>query len=780
LYRGSALILLTLILLISNIVIIPQHPKTLNNLNSDDEMKFSPGPTLIRPTRAGSPWPMYLKTPLHESYTTDSGPITNNLLWSTSTSGLTYGSDNGTLAWRTPTIAPVHGGYGVSSSPAVVDGCVFFGGDRFYCLYANNGTIKWTVDDPGNQEYGDGLPTVVNGKVFIGGSDRRLYCIEQETGNVLWRTQAFSGGAYNYGLFAAPSVINGHVYLAACNGYIYKINESGQPSPPSDATINHSFNSGRCIYSAPVIANGRVYFGNGYYSSSSTSNKFYCLNATDLSLIWEFSPGSTSFFCSAGYYDDKVYVGSRSGSLYCLDAIGSGGSTTVLWEFDQLGDTWSSPAITKDRLYVGSKSGYLYCFNLSQPASPDYYWRYNTGDNIDSTPAITDGRLYVGSQSGGGNIYCFGAPVTIDRIEIESMPGGIGSEISDNIVDVGTIITGHAAAYNKTNYLYDIQVNWSLTNLSSANASTQPTFSVTSSDFYSGFYGGIAIWTADDGQGHIDSVTITINPPNLDYIVIRNGSYGTGTWVGDSTYLNGNNDTFFSAGYNATTGWFEDIPALWSSDNPSVGDIEPGPFNSTFFNALYYGKCNITAEYGPYSNSTGMLSVYTSTILKYGWNLISVPLIQAERNLDNVLSSIAGKYDAVQRYDAMDVNDSWKHNKIDKSFGNDLFEIDETMGFWIHITTPGDTIFIHNGSPPTENQTIELQPGWNLIGYSSRTEYDRTEGLNNLAFGSEVDSIWTYDATIQEWKEMDLLSYFEIGKGYFIHANVEVAWEIPL
>jgi hypothetical protein len=90
-YRRFALIIMVATLITSNFIIIPQHFSTYDNLNSDDEKHLTSvlGPN--RPTRAGTPWPMYLKTPLHESYTTDSGPITNNLLWSTSTSGLTYG-----------------------------------------------------------------------------------------------------------------------------------------------------------------------------------------------------------------------------------------------------------------------------------------------------------------------------------------------------------------------------------------------------------------------------------------------------------------------------------------------------------------------------------------------------------------------------------------------------------------------------------------------------------------------------------------------------------------
>ncbi len=168
------------------------------------------------------------------------------------------------------------------------------------------------------------------------------------------------------------------------------------------------------------------------------------------------------------------------------------------------------------------------------------------------------------------------------------------------------------------------------------------------------------------------------------------------------------------------------------------------------------------------------------TILKPGWNLISIPLIQNNQNLKKVLEMIDGYYDAVQWYDITDTNDPWKHNKVGKPFGNDLSEINETKGFWIHITPPGDTIFLYNGTQPTSNQTIPLYPGWNLVGYPSLTNYNRTEGLNNLTFDTHVNSIWTFNATTQKWKELGPTDYFELGRGYWIHAKVECEWEVPL
>ncbi|UCG70245.1 MAG: right-handed parallel beta-helix repeat-containing protein [Thermoplasmata archaeon] len=166
--------------------------------------------------------------------------------------------------------------------------------------------------------------------------------------------------------------------------------------------------------------------------------------------------------------------------------------------------------------------------------------------------------------------------------------------------------------------------------------------------------------------------------------------------------------------------------------------------------------------------------------LKQGWNLLSLPLIQVDQNLTKVLEMIDGYYDAVQLYDPTDLDDPWAHYKVGKPFGNDLFELNKTMGFWIHITQPGGKIFFYNGTQPTSNQTIPLHTGWNMVGYPSLTNHNRTAGLNNLTFGDDVDLIQWYDAELQKWVEIGEGDFFEISKGYWIHATTECEWEVPL
>ena len=61
------------------------------------------------------------------------------------------------------------------------------------------------------------------------------------------------------------------------------------------------------------------------------------------------------------------------------------------------------------------------------------------------------------------------------------------------------------------------------------------------------------------------------------------------------------------------------------------------------------------------------------------------------------------------------------------------------------------------------------------------TNKTRDIGLGALSFGSDVDSIWTYNSTIDKWIELnDGMDYFEIGQGYWIHSKVTDVWNVPL
>jgi hypothetical protein len=162
-----------------------------------------------------------------------------------------------------------------------------------------------------------------------------------------------------------------------------------------------------------------------------------------------------------------------------------------------------------------------------------------------------------------------------------------------------------------------------------------------------------------------------------------------------------------------------------------------------------------------------------------GWNLISLPYVQTAPDIDSVFSSISGSYDAVQYYDALDVGDPWKHyHKGKPSHMNDLSDIQNNMGIWIHITDTEDVLFEDPGNLPTEGQAVDLQPGWNLVGYPRLTNSTRTEGLNNTVFGTHINRIMRFDTTSGNWEEVGVDDIFEVGRGYWIYGLTSHVWRL--
>jgi parallel beta-helix repeat protein len=176
-----------------------------------------------------------------------------------------------------------------------------------------------------------------------------------------------------------------------------------------------------------------------------------------------------------------------------------------------------------------------------------------------------------------------------------------------------------------------------------------------------------------------------------------------------------------------------------------------------------------------------MLPYGNYTFLRKGWNLISIPFIQSDTEVDQVLSSLIDSYDSIQWFNTSNPFDRWSHNHKNKpSILNDFKEIDHSIGFWIFINDPNGTLFEYPGTPPPFTQTIQLYEGWNMVGYPSLTNHNRTVGLNNLEFGVDVDAIQWYDTPTKTWHFMDQDDSFVPGRGYWVHSKVEAGWEVPL
>jgi hypothetical protein len=161
--------------------------------------------------------------------------------------------------------------------------------------------------------------------------------------------------------------------------------------------------------------------------------------------------------------------------------------------------------------------------------------------------------------------------------------------------------------------------------------------------------------------------------------------------------------------------------------------------------------------------------------LHIGWNLFSFPLIQNDTSIGYVLASIAGSWDIVQYYDNTVATDNWKTYSTFKPANlNSLWNLDHTMGFWLHVTDASQPLIIY-GSEPTVTQ-IPLYAGWNLVGYPT-LNYTVTMALS--LWGTGADKVEVYNGSDPYRTSEVRPSYIMIpGQGYWVHVPFDTVWTI--
>ncbi|UCE72888.1 MAG: S8 family serine peptidase [Methanomassiliicoccales archaeon] len=174
-----------------------------------------------------------------------------------------------------------------------------------------------------------------------------------------------------------------------------------------------------------------------------------------------------------------------------------------------------------------------------------------------------------------------------------------------------------------------------------------------------------------------------------------------------------------------------------------------------------------------------------------GWNLISLPLVQEDPYIFEVLSSIHPYWDAVQYFDASDAEDPWKDYCRWK--GGELQYLYHHMGFWILISDISEVNLLVKGREFREiygDQGYVPVPlygdagPWNMVGYPSNINRNGIDALNNLNWLQDIDLIQYFDAQTETWHNMNPYNEeFELGRGYWFHM-VQIPsppiWQVPL
>ena len=315
------------------------------------------------------------------------------------------------LGTKVPTWVFATGGR-VLSSPTVVDGVVYVGSEdqRLYAVDAVTGILRWSAATGGSIT---ASPAVSGGVVYVGSQDGELHAFDTVTGTETWSTHL--GTLVD----VSPLVSGGTIYVGGNDGVLYALDAA-------TGATKWAAQTGRMIQFPPAVSSNRVYAG-------SNGGTLYAFSASTGAKKW--AKGGKLFFWCPRVASGVVYVTDvavlETGSVEAYDAA----TGKKRWSASTSNVDASCPAVDGGSVYVGSTDGFLYALNAS---TGSLLWKGMTGDQIYSSPAVSGGVAYVGSDD--GNLYAFDA--STGAILWTASTGGV--IISSPAVSAGLVYVGSA------------------------------------------------------------------------------------------------------------------------------------------------------------------------------------------------------------------------------------------------------------------------------------------------------------------------------------------------
>jgi len=296
-------------------------------------------------------------------------------------------------------------GESIVSSPTVLNGTVYVGSsdNKLYAIDAKTGQQKWHFLTKGNVA---STPAVSGASVFVLSLDGNLYALDAASGSQKWvfatgGEHRFSAPGVGYlqpstemmpdpwDLFiSSPTVVDGIVYFGSGDNHVYALDAA-------TGALKWKFKTGDVVHASPAVANGLVFIG-------SFDTYFYALNAVTGELVWKFKtkddpaghlmagiPGSASVG------NGLVYFGCRDANVYALNAKNG----ALRWQFSTA-QSWviATPAVVGEEIYFTTSDTHKFEVLNALTGEEKYSLPYHIF--AFSSPAIAGDRAYFGTFEG--------------------------------------------------------------------------------------------------------------------------------------------------------------------------------------------------------------------------------------------------------------------------------------------------------------------------------------------------------------------------------------------
>ncbi|MEK7832376.1 MAG: PQQ-binding-like beta-propeller repeat protein, partial [Acidobacteriota bacterium] len=303
---------------------------------------------------------------------------------------------------------------GVASSPAVE-------GDRLY--YVSNRAELICADTKGFTDDENDGP--VKDEKFNGKKD----------GDIVWRFDMIEEvGAHPHNLANSSPVIYGDlIFVSTSNGQDESHVNVPSPKAPSMIAINKK--DGKLVWEVNNVHDKILH---GQWSSPAVGKIGDVLQvavgegdgwvrgyeALTGKLLWSFDTNPkesvwpktrNEIIATAIIYDNKIYIangqdpehGEGVGHAYCIDPTKRGDitKTGLVWHFDKIRRSISTPALADGLLYYPDFSGFLHVIDAK---TGQELWQHDMFAAIWGSPLVVDGKVYLGDEDGDVAILVHG------------------------------------------------------------------------------------------------------------------------------------------------------------------------------------------------------------------------------------------------------------------------------------------------------------------------------------------------------------------------------------
>ena len=245
---------------------------------------------------------------------------------------------------------------------------------------------------------------------------------------------------------------------------------------------------------------------------------------------------------------------------------------------------------------------------------------------------------------------------------------------------------------------------------------------------------------------------------------------------------------------SATCAAVDTCSYAWDLDGDTVYDDASSASPTLTWNTVgaYTIHLQVTDEDGNSITDTASVTITPTThslSLEQGWNLVSFNVRPTSTVIATVLSSLTGNYDLVYAWNAGVASNNWmKYSPTAPGYSNSLNNLDETMGFWIHMTA-ADTLNVTGSVPVNTNINLSTTGGgWNLVAYPSAVDRPLPEALSDNGVGTDFSLMYAYHANepADPWKLFGRttpawandLTELAPGWGYWVKVNADHAWSV--